>query len=50
MAAFRFFRILQSPRAVRSAYDDATPQTTHAGLTALWSPGAQGRPACRWKA
>jgi hypothetical protein len=50
MAAFRFFRIFQGQGAVRSAYDDATLQTTRGALTALWSFGAQGRPDCRWKA
>jgi hypothetical protein len=50
MAAFRFFRFFQGQGAVRSAYDDASLQTTRGLLTALWRPGAQGRPAAHWKA
>jgi hypothetical protein len=56
MAAFRFFHFhlfhaaTPAPAGVRSAYDDTTPQATRCALTAQWSLGAQGRPACRWKA
>ena len=50
MAAFRFFRIFRTRDAARSAYDETTPQILRAPLTALWSSGSEGRPACRWKA
>lgn len=52
MAAFSFFRFLRRRDDVRSAYDETTPlrMPNVAHLSASWSQGSEGKPACRWKA
>jgi hypothetical protein len=47
------FRILFAPRVrgvLRSAYDETPPPSVRAPLTANWSFGSAGRPACSWRA